>query len=163
MKRKFIYTLLLLLSAGCNEFIDVSGRFLNRINDTSKINLNINISVLNDKSVNLPNILVSIVDDHDSLLIIPPRLTDNNCLLSVSLPDEQIREISPYAINLLIVAEHPELGISYKSISINELYSRNSIVCEFTFNTDLMDLSKQKIENYQFHTKTIRKSQFPFN
>ncbi len=43
MKRKFIYTLLLLLSAGCNEFIDVSGRFLNRINDTSKINLNLDL------------------------------------------------------------------------------------------------------------------------
>ena len=143
--------------SGCNEFIDLTGKFINRINETTDVNNYISISVQNLQSHFLPNIVISIIDDHDSLLIASPKFTNSNNSISFSLPDEQVREISPEAQNLIIIAEHPDIDTYFITIPITELNKDQYLVREFVIDISQEILLRSNIEKYQFYNKTQKK------
>lgn len=158
MKVKFFYILFVLFISGCNEFIDLTGKFINRLNDSKNLNTSIIISAYNLQTEHLPNILISIIDDQDSLFITTPKFTDENEYLTFTLPDEQIKSISAGTKNIIIVAEHPLYGIFHTSISINEIYEKNTVMREFILDLKPSDLPKKNIKEFQFYDQTTGKS-----
>ena len=80
--------------SGCNEFIDLTGKFINRLNETKNINTIIKISVKNIHKESLSNILISMIDEKDSVFLTSSKLTDNYSYVLFNLPDEQIKNIS---------------------------------------------------------------------
>ncbi|MEO8511935.1 MAG: hypothetical protein ABI543_00115 [Ignavibacteria bacterium] len=146
----------MILISGCNEFIDLTGKFINRLNDTSNSIINLTVSVRNLQSEALPNMLVSIIDDHDSLLITSPKFTNSFSTIHFSLPDEQVRGISPEAQNLIIIAEHPDIGTYINVISASGI-SDQHFISEFIIDIPQEVLLKSVIENYPFYNKTQKK------
>jgi hypothetical protein len=156
MKLKYYY-ILFSLFFGCNEFIDLTGKFINRLNDTNNLNITIKISAHNLQSEKLPNILISIIDDHDSLFIMTPKFTDGIKYLTFTLPDEQIKDISPGAQNIMVIAEHPEFGSIFNVIPINEIYTNHNITREFIVDIDPSVLLKKNIQEFPFYNNTVNK------
>lgn len=156
MKIKYFY-ILLVLFYGCNEFIDITGKFINRLNNTNSPVYSLTVSILNTQSQFLPNILVSIIDDHDSLLIVSPKFTNSNGSITFSLPDEQVRDISPEAKNLIIIAEHPDIGTYFNVISISGLSNDQNLINEFIIDIPPSSILITNIEKYQFYNETRKK------
>lgn len=153
MKLKYFYILTFLITSGCNDFIDLTGKFINRLNDSQNLNTSISITAYNLQTQQLPNILISIANDHDSVLITTPKFTTENGFITFSLPEEQINSIPEGATNIVIIAEHPLLGIMYNSIPMEEVYENTGITREFIMDIDPSELSKKNIHEFQFYNK----------
>lgn len=158
MKTKFLYILIIFLFSGCNEFIDLTGKFINRLNDTKNLNIFIKVSVTNLQTEHLSNILISIIDDQDSVFITPSKFTNDSKYSTFTLPDEQVNIISEEAQNIIIVAEHPEFGILFNKIPLNVLYERSNITCEFMLDLNPAYIKKKNIREFPFYNNTLNKS-----
>mgnify|MGYP003544600244 FL=1 len=139
--------------SGFNECIVLTGRFINRLNDPKNLNTSVKITAYNLQTQQLPNILISIANAHDSVLITTPKFTTENGFITFSLPEEQINSIPEGATNIIIIAEHPLLGIMYNSIPMEEVYENTSITREFIIDIDPSELSKKNIHEFQFYNK----------
>jgi hypothetical protein len=157
MRLKYFYILIIFYISGCNEFIDLTGKFINRLNDSHNSTFSLNVSVTNNQSKFLPNVLVSIIDDHDSLLIVSPKFTNSTSSITFSLPDEQVRDISPEAHNLIIIAEHPDIGINFYAVPISSINNDQYLVREFVIDIPQETLLRSNIEKYPFYNKTQKK------
>jgi len=153
----------LFIFSGCNEFIDLSGKFINSLNNSNDLDLVLKVSVCNFESENLPYILISIIDDHDSVCIVTSKFTDESEYLSFILPDEQINSISHLANSLIIIAEHPDAGIYTKTISLAELNSDSISVCNFELNGLSENFKKRNIKEYQIYNQIQKNTIFNVN
>lgn len=160
MKLNYFYILIFLFISGCNEFIDLTGKFINRINDTGNSNYTLSVSVHNLQNESLPNVLVYIVDDYDSLLIVSPKFTDLKSNIVFSLPDEQVRNISPEAQNLIIIAEHPDIGTYNNITPVSGLSIDHNNTSEFIFDVQPDSLIRANIEKYPLYFKIQKKLNF---
>ncbi len=151
MKIKFLYISFIFLLSGCNEFIDLTGKFINRLNDPDNQTFTLNVSVINGNAQFLPNFLVSIIDDQDSLLLAPPKFTGTGRYLVFSFPDELVRTISPGSQNLIIVVEHPDFGVNFFPVSISCLKSQNNSIIECFYDIQVNEIERSDIDKYSFY------------
>ncbi len=157
MKLKYFYILIFIFISGCNEFIDLTGKFINRINDTQNLNTVITVSIQNNSSEQLPNILVYIIDDHDSLLITPPKYTNSKSNLTIILPDEQVKGISRDAQNLIVFAEHPDIGIYSSPLSLALLKDNPNVKSEFYIDIPAVSIDKKSILLFNLYNYLSKK------
>lgn len=157
MKLKYFYILLIFFS-GCNEFIDLTGKFINRLNETKNINTIIKISVKNIHKESLSNILISMIDEKDSVFLTSSKLTDNYSYVLFNLPDEQIKNISLESNNIIIIAEHPALGISGITVPINNLYENTENFREFVFDVNPTTIERKNISEFNLYNQILSRS-----
>lgn len=155
--------IIIVLFSGCNEFIDLSGKFINSLNNSNNLNLTLKVSACNFRSENLPNILISLIDDHDSVCIVTSKFTDESEYITFLLPEEQINSISPEANSLIVIAEHPDAGIYTKNISLSELASSSISICNIELNGLSENFKKRNIKEYQIYNQIQNNSIFKSN
>ncbi len=128
--RKFIFYIILFSCTGCNELINLSGVYLNRISNSNELSGRILVSVKNSDGKVIPNIKISIIEDKDSLMITPSQFTSNT-IQQFIFPDEQINSIRPESNNLIILAEHPYYGIFERSVRLADLWNDSLLFVEY--------------------------------
>lgn len=112
--------ILLIIFAGCNEIIDIGGIIINRLNN-EKLDAEIFISVKNSKEKYIPNLKISILRDNDSVAIADHRITGTENPLKITLPDEQVNPVSEKTQNIIVIAEHPLVGMFQQQIPLNTI------------------------------------------
>lgn len=119
--------ILLILFCGCREIVDISGILLNRLNnDKTEAEFFIKVNNFTGDST-LPNFLVHVIRDNDSVSVVSPKMTYSNQILHITLPDEQINPLNEQTQNIIITAEHPGCGILYYPVNLTNLPKTNFI------------------------------------
>jgi len=106
------------------------------------------VTAKNPKSQLLPNILVSVIDDRDSVFVLTPKFTDAGNPVIFNFPEDQIHSISSKASNLVIIIEHPAIGYTTQLIPVSKVYSSSNLNIEFQLGLLPENLAVSNIRNY---------------
>lgn len=139
----------LILFCGCREIVDIGGIFLNRLNnDKTEAEFFIKINNISSDST-LPNFLIHIIRDDDSVSIVSPKMTTINQILHISLPDEQINPLTEQTQNIIVTAEYPGMGTLISQIALINLSKINQI--DFFTGLEVNSVPKISYRKYKFY------------
>lgn len=126
-----LFILLFAVSISCNEFINLTGVFTNRLNITNDISSNLVVIIINEDKNIVPNIQINIIQSSDSVNIFNSKFTSRNEPLIFTFPDEQITQFDPETKKLLVIAYHPLIGSFSQEVELQKLEDNKMVRLDF--------------------------------
>lgn len=145
--KKFLISVVLLLTFyGCDEFINITGIFTNRLISTSNVNVKVNVFLKNNYGDLIPNFRVSIINSADSSVIVTSKFTEKDFPISFDFPDEQIQPLLPDD-KILILANHPSIGTFVQELKLFTV-ENHMVIVEFNVGLVSDSLSMAPLRQY---------------
>ncbi len=133
---------------GCNEIISITGLMMNRLNNQEFPDSEIKVLVRNENNKNINGFQVYIIESSDSQCIFNPQFTQNDKNVSFIFPDDQINVIKKESVDLLVIVDHPLIGVFSQSIDFKQLQSGKPVLIEFNIGAAPENLSMPDKSKY---------------